>query len=148
MRLMYQGPEKKCMIYSLAMLLNEHPDRLLEEFDYVDEPFFDSEPRSHHIQELIDCCIKRGVALLEVQSNPIMSDGVQQKPIWAQEQCAERLKKYMDNYDGLLHIALHNNLHMCAWSCILRCVFDPNGMTYQRDDVSIISFYAKIGCQK
>lgn len=65
-----------CLLYSFAAILEIDPETLIEEIghDGMDKKWPElKEPycyQSFHIQELIDCCLRRGYSCTEIQSMP------------------------------------------------------------------------------
>lgn len=65
-----------CLVTSLAILLQEHPDKLIKEIGVEgNEVIFQHTVgktglRGYHIQELIDCCLRRGKVLVPIDPRP------------------------------------------------------------------------------
>lgn len=151
MRLMDQGTQKRCMLYSLAMCLDVDVEYLAKQIGYNgDEPFFrtqNDEQRSHHPQECIDAALDHGYAVVNVEPNPHQGNNSDEiEPIWNQTICQLRFRTYLRKYNGMVHMCLDSGeLHMCAWCKDDQMVYDPNGRKYTIDAVNhLIGFYALI----
>ena len=102
------GPD--CIITALAMVLDEDVSTLKKEmpFDSLLEWWTEEEVpntllrrRGYHIQEIVDCCLRRGYALCPIEINPRMAP-----------QGYDHLWKFMDERDLLakrfINIILHH----------------------------------------
>jgi len=90
--------------------------------------------RSFHIQEIIDCCWKRGKALTPIDIAPCTApdghpDLVQE--IWDREKAKARITKYLTGNIALLigRLGVKGLGHACAWDGEL--VYDPRGKIYK-----------------
>ena len=121
-----------CLLYSAAMVLDVEPEILIEEIGHDgmrvvwgDLP----QPRcyrSHHIQEIQDCAIRRGKFFAPVEANPLIGHpNTQPISIYPPGKCEERMLTILHNRRAIL-IAPG---HAAAWDG--ESVYDPNG--YKRD---------------
>ena len=118
-----------CMIASLAILLNQSIDEILDVADYKAD-----EERSHHFQELIDIANVFGYSLLFIEPEPKLN-GIEEviaDPIG-------RLRRHMLNRKGL--VCMGEKWHMCAWGGGL--VYDPNGRIYNINYYTI-NYFAQL----
>ena len=112
MQLISQGNQQKCIIYSLAMLLDLDVKDVEEALPQVSE-------RSHHIQEVIDYLWPTHT-LLHIEPNPAVDN-------------IENLV-FNDPTTRFLSYALDNpGLIICAhpWHCVAwdgHKIYDPNGV--------------------
>lgn len=130
--------EHQCLVYSLAMLLDEDPDVLIEElghdgtgkwFPKWEIPYC---YRGHHMQEVVDVCIRRGVCLTPIEVFPRVAsqrDPSDWRALWSVEYAVIRFKKMVEGRPGILiGNAKNGGGHACAWDGNI--VFDPNGRNY------------------
>ncbi len=110
-----------CLPYAFAMVLGIKPKELLEE---VGRPLF-------HIQDMIDCCLRRGYAVTEIQAVPQMCDKI--------------IKLHLEHWERIWHIihdrkcVLYDDTHAVAWSGSM--VYDPKGKIYGVVDFKIKGIY-------
>ena len=110
-----------CLPYSFAMVLGIEPKELLEE---VDRPMF-------HIQDMIDCCLRRGYAVTEIQAVPQM--------------CGKIIETHLEHWDRIWHIiherkcVLYNGTHAVAWDGYR--IHDPKGKIYEIKDFEVKGVY-------
>lgn len=137
MDLQVQGNKNQCFIHSVAMILDTSVDILIAEIghdglsiDWPDQPI----PycyRGHHLQEALDCCIKRGYGLMNIEVRPAYSykhDG----PVallWEPEYGRSRLINLIKGRRAVISSPTHS----VAWDGTL--VFDPNGKIYPISDL-------------
>ena len=126
-----------CLLFSLAMVLDADPQELIDEIGHDGRDIMFPEvigtirQRSFHIQEIIDCCWKRGRAVTPIDIAPCTApDGHPElaREIWDREVARERIKKYLTgNVALLIGRTSHKGLgHACAWDG--EKVYDPRGM--------------------
>jgi len=131
MRLLRMGSRNQCLLYSLAMLLNEKPDVLINEIGHDGtDIWWDHAPpfcyRGHHIQEVIDVCLARGKALVPIEGNPqsgCFKEPGKSKALWDPDVASKRMERLLKGQEALLI----GQTHACAWDGNI--VYDPNGRT-------------------
>lgn len=132
--------QPQCLLYSAAMLLDEEPDRLIHEIghDGMEIRWPELKPpgcyRSHHIQEIMDCFIRRGYVLVPIEREPVQApcDGVPICYAYEHDVARDRFKGYfarpaivIGKFKGTPH----------AWAFDGKYTFyDPNGFTTNRND--------------
>lgn len=146
MKLLKQ-PNDSCLLYSAAMLLNENPDFLIHEIGHDgQEIWFNKEigsmrKRSFHIQEIIDCCWRRGHALcpIELYPNSMPESGLSSPRFLYDPSDADIrfLKRVMGRKGILIGRRKTMNLgHAVAWTGDE--VYDPaGGVAYAIEDFII-----------
>ena len=141
MRLYAMEPGKpQCLLYSAAILLDVPPKKLIEEIGHdgmeVQWPQLPAPTcyRSHHIQEIIDCFIRRGYALVPIELEPAQApcDGVPICFAYAPSLRDERFKGYMTRpaiMIGTYRLRAH------AWVFDGKeSFYDPNGFVTDIND--------------
>lgn len=130
----------RCAIYSMAMLLDLPPaeiekalshDGLRKLWPQFQPPYC---YQGHHIQELIDLCLSRQIAMVPIE--PFLRTGCamrpgEWKPVWSKERCAHRLEERLQGRRALLV----GSGHACAWDGNI--VYDPNGRVYPLDSFQL-----------
>jgi len=139
-KLLHQNSHQ-CLLYSAAMVLGEDPAVLLREIGHDGLDIWWSElyqpycHRGHHIQEIIDCFVRRGFGLMPIQvyptSKPRVAD-VEIKQIYQEDVAVGRFLAHIGNRPAILIGASHSY----AWDG--EKVFDPNGVTREIADVNIM----------
>ena len=125
------GPH--CLLYSAAMLLDTHPDVLRGEIGYSGQEKWWPEAekplhriRSFHIQEIVDCCLRRGFALTPIDYMPRMAPQGHEDQ-WllmnTEEKLEKRFQEHIHGHLGLFIGQKPNGPHAVAWNGHL--VFDP-----------------------
>lgn len=80
--------------------------------------------RGHHIQEILDLCLRRDVYLTLVQPMPTLP-GKPPRPIYTSEEAEERFQRLVTGNPAIL---VGRN-HAVAWDGY--SVYDPNGRIYK-----------------
>lgn len=122
----------QCLVYSLAMLLDEEVDVLIQELGHNGmQRVFPGEPphcyNGHHMQEIIDVAISRGYSLTLIEFFPRYAsslDPTDWKALYDDKQAEERFRQRITGRRCLLL----SNSHACAWDGDI--VWDPNGRKY------------------
>jgi len=137
--------QHQCLVFSLAMLLDESPDALIEELGHDGtEVWWPDWPvphcyRGHHIQEVIDLCLGRGIFLTPIEFYPCTASAKSphvSRPIWPLTRASARFQDYIRGKPGLLiGQAASGGGHACAWDGHI--VWDPNGRKYPLSDFRI-----------
>jgi hypothetical protein len=126
-----------CLLFSAAMVLDAEPADLLLEIGHDGREIMFPEvigtirQRSFHIQEIIDCCLKRGRSLTPIDIAPCTApDGHPDlaREIWDREDAKKRIRKLLTGTRAILiGRTSHKGLgHACAWDG--EKVYDPRGM--------------------
>lgn len=136
--------EHQCMLYSLAMVLDEEPDVLIEEIGHNGtELWFPGYPvpynmRGYHMQEFVDVCLARGQALVPIELYPrSASEKEPTNPhmLWSMDDCSHRFNTMITSKRGILIGRSNHGGHACAWNG--KKVYDPNGRVYSLGNFSI-----------
>jgi hypothetical protein len=128
-----------CLLYSAAMLLDADPLDLIEEIghDGMDKWWPTLDPplcyRSHHIQEIIDCCASREFGLCPIEIMPCLIPQGQSsmgKIIYTDPEYGETRFEYLIKGRPGILIGMSSNGtgHAAAWDGSQ--VYDPNGSIY------------------
>lgn len=132
----------QCVLYSAAMLLDESPEVLVSEIghDGLQIVHKDAPPpyniKGITIQEILDCCVRRGLGLITYQAQPNTICQWGSVPVYTNRQTKiKRLVEAMDCHPGLIQ----NHNHTMAWDG--ERVYDPNGRIYEIESVQIKSFF-------
>lgn len=132
----------QCLLYSLAMLLDETPEAIIKELGHdgmdVWWPEYDDQRRyrSHTMQEAQDVCITRGKALACIQACPTQApDGRADIAKMTYEDNESRFLSILYCRPGMLIGESKGGGHACAWDGWN--VYDPNGSIYDLNDFSI-----------
>lgn len=136
--------EPLCLLYSAAMILEETPSTLKNEIGHSGLKIWwkfergNMRYRGHHIQEIINCCIKRNRGLMPIDYLPNMSPrpGIKGRLIEDSNYLLRRFKNITKNKRGILIGKSKSGInHACAWDG--KKVYDPNGQIYDIDDFNI-----------
>jgi len=119
----------QCLVYSLAMLIEEDPDVIIAEIGHDGtEAWWDYGPpysyRGYHIQEIIDVCLLRGIGLTPIEATPLLGCAMQpgsHRQVWPPEEAQARMHNILQGRPAILI----GPGHACAWDGNI--VFDPNG---------------------
>ena len=128
-------PDENCFLYSVAMLLDEEPSSLSKELeiDYNAHHWIkvfpnQQEPycyRGYHSQEITLLCLKRGIALVTLEVDPVISpDGEQLYHIYQNDMGHQTIKDIIKDRKALLY----SDHHVVAWNG--NDVYDPVGYIY------------------
>lgn len=137
--------EPLCLLYSAAMLLSEDPKVLINEIGETGLKLWwifehgNMRYRGHHIQEIIDCCIRRNRSLMPIDYLPNMSPrpGIKPKLIGDYEKLKNRFYTIIKGRPGILIGKSKANInHACGWDG--EKVYDPNGEIYSINDFNIM----------
>lgn len=137
-----------CLLYSAAMLLDEEPDILAKEIGWNGKEIWwpnlagVKRHRTHHIQEIIDCCLSRGFGLTKIELLPTISPGIPSKPrmIFTGEKALNRLVAALENQKAILVGQTEGGItHAWAWDG--KKVYDPRGMIRDLDGLTIKEAY-------
>ncbi len=143
MRLQKKSERWQCAVTSFAMALDVPVADLIAEIghDGGAYPLGLTDRRGFHVQELIDCCLKRGFAVTPIEVFPVLMDSAGHH--WAGH--------HLDQHD--LHLRFHDTLvetqgviegegirygHMVAYD--RGCIYDPDGYEYSAADFNIYNF--------
>jgi len=128
----------QCLVYSLAMLLDESVDALIQELGHDGmEVVFPQYPvphcyQGHHIQEIVDLCFTRGYSLTLVEYMPRYASArnpADWRCLYETDVASKRFAKMIKGRKGILVGQNHQgNGHACAWDGNI--VWDPNGYQY------------------
>lgn len=141
MRLLKQKGNR-CMLYSAAMLLDTHPDVLASEIghDGTEVKFPGLPPpmcyRGIHIQEILDCCLRRGYGLTPIQ--PLPRSCPQGEGVWAlvYDSPEPRFSEAIRDREGIiLGKAANGGNHVFAWDG--KMVLDPNGARKRLNEIFV-----------
>lgn len=133
-----------CLVYSAAMLLATSPETLMQEIGHRGHKVFwpqFSPPQcynGHHIQEIIDCCVRRGKGLMPVDMFPCSAPagrGELVKDAYRKKDAETRMAKLLERSTGILI----SSTHACAWDG--KQVFDPNGMNYSIEQFELSQYW-------
>jgi hypothetical protein len=148
MRLQVQK-EPNCLVYSVAMLLDEPAEKLFEEIGHHGHEIIWSAlppPKCYkgiNINEVQDCVLRRGYGLVPIDKCPmnIPYDDVKYAyPTWQLPYNLARFYGYLEKYPALL--VMDN--HACAWDLDTQKVFDPNGFITSLQSYQIESIWLLI----
>lgn len=136
--------EPLCLLYSAAMVLGVEPKVLKNEIGHSGLKIWwkfeqgNMRYRGHHIQEIIDCCIRRGRSLMLIDYLPNMSPrpGIKGRLIESSDDLINRFKNIIIGKLGILIGKSKSGInHACAWDG--NKVYDPNGQIYKLNDFNI-----------
>ena len=121
--------QDRCILYSLAMLLDEDPELLVDEMGVNDMEEVSYGLRSLHIQECIDVCWDRGYVLMPISRLLLM--GTQDDHIHAMHPEAAWLRflGYVIGHPGIMEYP--EIKHITAWDG--HDIYDPKGDIYTLD---------------
>ena len=118
--------EHQCLLFSVAMVLDEDPYVLQKELghDGMAKKWDLSVPHcyvGYHIQEIIDLCTKRRHQLMPIEYMPVSAPvgASDYHTIWPADYCKKRFKSYIEYRKAILI----GPTHACAWDG--KKVFDP-----------------------
>lgn len=124
--------DANCLVYSVAMLLDEPAENLFNEIGHRGDTIIWPElppPRRYkgiNINEVQDCVLRRGRGLVPIDKHPSNSpydDGSQSVRVLEFPHNIQRFYGYLEKYPALL---IMDN-HACAWDLETQKVYDPNG---------------------
>lgn len=127
----------QCLVYSLAMLLGEDVDVLIQELghDGMRRVFPGRVPHcynGHHVQEIIDVCIKRNVWLTPIEVFPRFASAMAPSDwlgVYQMQEAGERFECLAKKRRGILIGQYKGRGHAVAWDGNI--CFDPNGIKYE-----------------
>lgn len=121
-----------CLATSFAMVLDVPLEELIEEIGHDgSEVIFPDLPeplrrRAFHVQELIDCAIRRGVSVTPIEGLPAASPDSRHTITLPQRDPSRRLRDYLVFHKGVLTgLSQSGNPHAVAWLGDDRCYYDP-----------------------
>jgi len=141
-QLLNQRSKPQCMLYAGAMLLDEDPETLISEIghDGLERVWKDLHMpaclRGFHIQELLDCCMRRGLGLMLVELLP--RSGAQGSTLWRKvfptdNMAQTRFSAAIQGRPGIfVGKAASGGNHAVAWDG--ENIYDPNGRIYGVDE--------------
>ena len=146
MKLQRQLNAWSCILAAVATVLDEDQQKLIEEIGHdgseivlptLPEP---ARRQGFHLQELIDCAIRREFAVTPIEVLPYSTpDGKAEFPVNFPEGNKERLFKYLHNNIGIFTGLAKQWRHAVAWDS--KQIYDPHGLIYHFQDCKI-----KIDC--
>jgi len=126
------GPH--CLLYSAAMVLNTPVEVLRKEIGYTGNEIWwpnAKKPvhrlRTFHMQEIIDCALRRNIALTPIEVLPRMSpEGMEDNwKLMADEiRLRSRIQEYLKNRIGILIGTKPSGPHAVAWA--ENHIYDPS----------------------
>lgn len=119
-----------CMLYSLAMLLGVEADELALELPNGMEQTWQGYKRGHHMNEIVACAAKHGVALVKYDFYPRMAPTSEHELITVNS-CFD-----MHGRPGLIYGLTATGVHMVAWDGMQ--IFNPT----DKQIVEPLHFYA------
>jgi len=133
-----QKGEQQCLLYSVAMVLDESVAALMVEIGHDGmKKWWPELPvpycyRGYHIQEIVDLFLARGYGLTPIELYP-MSASQRAKDdvhvLWDAAYAQERFERLLAGRKGILIGQTANGGgHACAWDG--SSVYDPNGRIY------------------
>lgn len=131
-----------CLLTSAAMLLNVPPATLADEIGYTGLEVIwpgqegHSKFRGHHVQEIQQCCLRRGYALAMIEADPYGTPDLKIEPVQIFKNPEEVFKSTIDKKEGILLGESKQGFHACAWDGSQ--MLDPNGFINNGDN-----FYVK-----
>lgn len=146
-----------CLLYAFAMVLEEEPSRLISEIGHdgmdciwpeLKEPFC---YKGFHIQELIDCAIRRGKSVTNIDGLPaslpppnaylhLRVHNIAPHMVFEHQEAKERFKRHIDERIGVLYGRIANGTtHAWAWDGL--SAHDPRSGqgTFRLDDLKIMN---------
>ncbi len=119
-----------CFLASFARCLNEPMEKLIREIGHDGSEILWPERRppncyrGFHHQELIDCCLRRGVSVTCVEALPVLA-GPPDKLIYPHEVAYLRIYQYIrESKRCVIGGEIHGNRHAVA--CIRQTLYCPN----------------------
>jgi hypothetical protein len=140
MKMQKQHGQPACMIYALAMAIDEDAQEIiacLKQAGYVINHAW-----SPHIQDLINIAFAADYAITEIEPNPVIGNPVtgEMRNIYTEEQAQHRLDQFMRTTSGMLHVQLKDGqYHMVAWDG--HKVYDPRGYCTSPSQYNIVAYY-------
>jgi len=146
------------------MLLEVHPDELRAEIGHTgNEIWWPSAEkpihriRSFHIQEIVDCFLRRGKALVLIEYFPRMAP-VGMDADWqlmdTETKLEVRFQQYLNKYSGIFVGEKPNGGHAVVWNHLESKIYDPTppkGYVYSIENNPLgfraREFWAMISCQ-
>lgn len=135
MRQLKQKNRYTCLVTSLAMLLDEDVEKLINLIGHDGSEIWfpdQSEPlnrRGHSTIEAVEVALTLGKALIEIPVNPgVYNEGnmSEYKTIYAGDEIEPRLKYYLKNYNAIIvGKTTRFSMHAAAWNKNIQKVHDP-----------------------
>ena len=124
-----------CNVAAFAMVLKVSFNDLIVEIGHDgSQVVFRASPndphkrRGFHDQELIDCCLRRGFSVTEIQASPVSCSFVNSGDVFEipfRNGTEKRFKEHLKQYDGVLFGETAKAGHAVAW--IDNVIYDPRG---------------------
>jgi len=136
----------QCLLFAFAMVLEEEPQTLINEIGHDGLDVWWPEAsgafrhRGFHIQELVDCSVKRHYAAICIDSYPGLCNpsGDGGEAIYSRDQAEMRMQTYLNKFDGVIV----TESHAVAWDHTEGACYDPNGYKSVVGDYQIREFWA------
>lgn len=140
-----KGPE--CLITCAAMILEAKVDTLKAEIghDGSAKVFNKSriKNRGYHIQEIIDCALRRNIALQIIEPYPVGENSGEEFIIFQEHEARDRFIRHIKNSTGILCGYRLGSPHAVVWHQGL--ILDPDGGRIKCiDDLNIKEYWMKI----
>lgn len=126
-------------IHDLIGQIGHDGSKIIESFKELPEPYCRC---SFHIQELIDCCLEYGYAVIPIEALPVSSpkEGYGYLPFTSHQADLRFYKHLMGRRGVITGISVTSIPHAIAWDCTIG--LDPkNGQYIQRSDFIPQTFY-------
>jgi len=126
MKLIKQSTPYGCFIASVAMLLGESIEQLVQELGHDgSEEIASGVYRAFHYQEIIDLAWRRGLAVIVIELNPDSEDFASKKvwPIKFKVDNKIRFTQYLKSNHGIICGLVNKNYHAVGWDG--KEVYDP-----------------------
>jgi len=113
-----------CLLTAFAIALDENVDKLVEEIGHDGSERIWSAPhpndcRGFHIQEIIECCLFRKVAVVPIEPRPSLTHPLTKQGVYAVpvNDPASRMTYHMQGAVGVLTgITENNSRHALTWN--------------------------------
>jgi hypothetical protein len=147
-----ESGKPQCLLYAAAMLLDVPPLRLIEEIGHdglrsawpqLNAPLCYT---SHHIQEIIDCFVARGLGLMNIEFDPHIASAptVPERRVFKEYEA--RFQHHLEDNDAII-IGQYKDgslRHACAWDHVTQTCYDPNGYLGNLADYRIMEAWLKV----
>ena len=141
-----------CLATSFAMVLDINVTDLYEEIGHDGSKIiwpgakFPYDRRGFHIQELIECCLRRGRFVTPIEPRPLLASPETGQQYEVKIGDAEsRMSYHMQGQEGVLQGVINGGRHAVAWDG--ERILDPSGKHTTFDNFAVQMFYLiRIGC--
>jgi hypothetical protein len=119
------------MLFTAAMLLNEDPNKLMEQLGHsgTERVYQDkTQLRGYHIQEFVDLFLEYDKSLVRIERQPILGPNHQQA-IDAFPDMEKRFWERLNGNEAYLLGSSGSGFHAVAWDG--ERVYDPKGYVYE-----------------